>query len=850
MKKYIISFLGTLIIVSFILLINAPVFAALPVFSIPQGGTGTSTLPAYGKVLVGNRTGTGYDYVATSTFGGGGSSFSGPVNSIVTTDGSGALIATGTQLSFGNFLATSTTATSQIGGALFNGVPAVAGLGTTNYQLQISRNTNNIDGQVYLANTNMGANAVASLTFGNGNSTNAGASSAYIGGVVFCGPNFATAGFSGCPPNGLAMYNTDGGVAIGAISSNAASSSITFYSGNNSSFAGGSPDMVLTGGTARLGIGTTSPYTKLAVSGTVVADSFSATSTIATSTIAAAGLQIGPTKYDTSGYDNLLTLVPKRTFGSSGNAVFKEGVLDIDSTLSGRIALNIVQQSTAGTGSSPEMVNIQQQSTSATGIMVKVETAATGAAGNLLWSGKGQNCPAMESKELTWGTNSYWQWCSHQTDLLWDNRNNADSAYVPTVSVTSPFSSTTPQRFTLFPGDFAVANGNWTDGTGTFNVFGTSTNATMMNLTSLRGATEGDLFTVKQAGNVGVSSSTPWGLLSVNPNALGSGVPEFVVGSSTKTHLVVTGGGNVGIGNSAPINPLDITLPAVGTNSYVRLGSATASSFNTRFGTTASNQYAWFTNVYYTGAAFAKDDGTKGAWRMNQVVGTTDVTSSFGIDYFPVGSVTNTNVFTILGTATGGNIGIATGTPWRTLSVVGTAAINGLSSATSKNSVCIDATTKELVDAGSTTCISSSKYLKNITGTITPEVADYIVNRMKGITFDYKNSTNEQHYGFIAEDVAQIDHDVEAKFGVDAKVALYANEDITDKDTGHLFKKGDPIAVDYQMYTAVLTVYLQNHQSGKEQKSSTNPLSYEIMGIVIIYIVYNEWDKRSRPTSR
>ncbi|MFA6585006.1 MAG: immunoglobulin-like domain-containing protein, partial [Candidatus Paceibacterota bacterium] len=40
---------------------------------ISSGGTGVSALPAYGQVLVGNAAGTGYDYVATSTFGGGGS---------------------------------------------------------------------------------------------------------------------------------------------------------------------------------------------------------------------------------------------------------------------------------------------------------------------------------------------------------------------------------------------------------------------------------------------------------------------------------------------------------------------------------------------------------------------------------------------------------------------------------------------------------------------------------------------------------------------------------------------------------------------------------------------------------
>ena len=44
---------------------------ALRVITIPQGGTGTSTLPNTGEVLVGNGSG-GYKFVNTSTFGGGG----------------------------------------------------------------------------------------------------------------------------------------------------------------------------------------------------------------------------------------------------------------------------------------------------------------------------------------------------------------------------------------------------------------------------------------------------------------------------------------------------------------------------------------------------------------------------------------------------------------------------------------------------------------------------------------------------------------------------------------------------------------------------------------------------------
>lgn len=45
------------------------------ILPIANGGTATSTAPAYGKVLVGNLAGTGYDQVSTSTFGGGGTNY-------------------------------------------------------------------------------------------------------------------------------------------------------------------------------------------------------------------------------------------------------------------------------------------------------------------------------------------------------------------------------------------------------------------------------------------------------------------------------------------------------------------------------------------------------------------------------------------------------------------------------------------------------------------------------------------------------------------------------------------------------------------------------------------------------
>ncbi len=71
MKKIHLIIFGLLIGLSVAL--GLTVQAAAPVLQIFGGGTGTSTVPAYGKMLVGN--GTGYDLVATSSLGisGGGS---------------------------------------------------------------------------------------------------------------------------------------------------------------------------------------------------------------------------------------------------------------------------------------------------------------------------------------------------------------------------------------------------------------------------------------------------------------------------------------------------------------------------------------------------------------------------------------------------------------------------------------------------------------------------------------------------------------------------------------------------------------------------------------------------------
>lgn len=111
----------------------------------------------------------------------------------------------------------------------------------------------------------------------------------------------------------------------------------------------------------------------------------------------------------------------------------------------------------------------------------------------------------------------------------------------------------------------------------------------------------------------------------------------------------------IGILTASPTDPFHIILPAVGSNSYMKIGSSTATTINTYFGTTASNQYAWFTNLRYSGTAWVKDAATRGSWRMNQVCETFDSLSSFNLAYWPVGSLNGVDYLTIYG---GGNVGI------------------------------------------------------------------------------------------------------------------------------------------------------------------------------------------------
>ncbi|MEK7185184.1 MAG: tail fiber domain-containing protein [Patescibacteria group bacterium] len=363
-----------------------------------------------------------------------------------------------------------------------------------------------------------------------------------------------------------------------------------------------------------------------------------------------------------------------------------------------------------------------------------------------------------------------------------------------------PSWGTTLPAFTL--GGAITGNSQSITGLNNFTVTGT-TNAT--STLSTGGFTiDTNKFLVQQTtGRASFGSTSPNSRLVVVGEGTATGRALTVTGSTNLDKFVILDSGKVGIG-AAPttavsklqlIGEVDDTITQI--ISSATPTAAPGNNFNRSRGTNASpivvnngDTIFKLVGAPHNGSAYAESSSI-----YSYVVGA----PAGGGD--PVG----TNL--VFSVSEGGDglyptlyitpakIGVSTSTPWKELSVVGGVAIDGLTSDTNKNAVCIDATTKELVTAGNTTCVTSSKYTKHDIDDITEEAAMKVLD-LKAVSY-LTNSDDELRYGFIAEDALKIDP------------ALIEVADIDFTMDGHLFRKGDPVAFDYGRYTGLLTKFVQ-----------------------------------------
>lgn len=149
---------------------------------------------------------------------------------------------------------------------------------------------------------------------------------------------------------------------------------------------------------------------------------------------------------------------------------------------------------------------------------------------------------------------------------------------------------------------------------------------------------------------VSVGSSSPFGYFSVNPGEFGTG-PEFVVGSSTRTHLIVANTtGRTGISSSTPFGLLSVNANNIGAVPQFVVGSSTGMN-----GATKGTNFV-VNNNGNVGA------GTTSPWAQLSVN-----PNNLAFPAFVIGSSTATK-FVV---TNGGNVGIATTSPFSSLSVQG-----------------------------------------------------------------------------------------------------------------------------------------------------------------------------------
>jgi hypothetical protein len=162
--------------------------------------------------------------------------------------------------------------------------------------------------------------------------------------------------------------------------------------------------------------------------------------------------------------------------------------------------------------------------------------------------------------------------------------------------------------------------------------------------------------------NVTVSSAGTANVLTISSTGTVTSGTASVSGNITGGNISTAGQASV-TGNLTTASAVNFNLPN-SSSTDVTISSGLATAFKTRIGTTATNQYSWRTNLYYTGAAWQKDDNTRGAWRLNQVCLTGNANSVMQFTYAPIGStdvnelmtLTGEGLLTVTGNISAGNI--------------------------------------------------------------------------------------------------------------------------------------------------------------------------------------------------
>ena len=309
-------------------------------------------------------------------------------------------------------------------------------------------------------------------------------------------------------------------------------------------------------------------------------------------------------------------------------------------------------------------------------------------------------------------------------------------------------------------------------------------------------------FIIDASGNVGIGTADPTSKLSVlgsdgahnflvsdgggrqltvyqssgapgarNSLVFSGGAFELYDGTNNASRLWLSSGGYVGIGTTSPSAKFSIT--GSGSTSGRAFAIANGSNAerlllqdNGNLTRTLSSTLHWQEigrNTSYLGYLGNGTDYFMNVDTANQrvTIGPGSVAlpaSRFAVD----GNATIGNGY--VGTAAPANglivqgtTGVATSTPWRTLSVTGTVGFDGLTAGAGAGSLCLSAN-KEITYSDNAGCTGSSLRFKHDVATLTDGALETVL-ALRPVSFVYNDDIGVQgeQVGFIAEEVFNID---------------------------------------------------------------------------------------------